>query len=649
MPGPYPARRIGRLFRRDEREISEKYGEMIAPYFRIEISGENNRVLFSAEANATEGNYDLNGLIVSSVEWEENDCQASMMKLTIENIDMRLHDSRMFAEGNSIDLWMGYDGRQPDYMGRAIVTGIEPEFSSDSIPKLSITGYDISHFLMEEGRAEVQAEGTTWWERHREQPSPNPPNQEQSFLVQERESTRARDEARRRLIAEGFTEEQARAIVPERPLSQSGVTAEQTPVTSTTVRTPNQQRTNTPRTRTTLRKARIPRRRRNRGKVWRNLRDDEIANAIFQSYGIVPYTEAIGGNARSRTVTREIQVNESAILDNILDTDDQALSRRELVAVQGLLLTQQQQQGFNTSVDREGPQLDLANREIRALRRVDERTVQVTQEVGGRRVVQKAGTSDWEFLKKLAKNHGFIMFVFYYYESQNWIGYWGSPHNVPQHILYNFHYNYREMTTLKSFRPRISTRGQKTEIDMVFTDPVTRKRQRLRVAMENVSRYSPEFRGPDSTALMDEPLGNGPEVVLTIHGRRTSVQADRNFRTIDDARRWLMSFWYNHASEFCEAEGEFIQGIPEVHCRHKHEFDGLTRFDGTYFLTQVSHKMSSGSMYTTSFSGYLMVDMLNNEPEQENGEMTVESEDMGQLTPQALDVLERWRRALLTN
>jgi len=624
---------------------------MLAPYFRIEISGENNRVMFSAEANATEGNYDLNGLIVSSVEWEENDCQASMMKLTIENIDMRLHDSRMFAEGNSIDLWMGYDGRHPDYMGRAIVTGIEPEFSSDSIPKLNVTGYDISHFLMEEGRAEVQAEGTAWWERHRQQPPANPPNQQgTSYLRQQLESPQAQQlEIERLMQAEGLTEQQARSLVHNQTLDQTGTRAANDSVRLGTASNTNQQRTNTPRTRTVLRKARVPRRRNNRGKVWRNLRDDEIANAIFQSYGIVPYTEAVGGNARSRREVREITINEPAILDNFRDTNDQAEAAHQSVAQVFASLPPDRQRRFLTSMDAEGPNLRAYDAPIRVVETTGERTVRITQEVGGRRVVQKAGTSDWEFLKKLAKNHGFIMFVFYYYETSNWIGYWGSPHNVPQHIIYNFHYNYREMTTLKSFRPRISTRGQKTEIDMVFTDPVTRKSQRLRVAMENVSRYSPEFRGPDATALMDEPLGNGPEVVLTIHGRRTSVQADRNFRTIDDARRWLMSFWYNHASEFCEAEGEFIQGIPEVHCRHKHQFDGLTRFDGLYFLTQVSHKMSAGSMYTTSFSGYLMVDMLFNEPEQENGEMTVESEDMGQLTPQAQDVLERWRRALLTN
>ena len=166
MPPPYPATQIGVLFRRDERELSEKYGQFAAPYFMVEISDQSGSVLFSSESHAVDGNYDLNGLIVSDMEWEENDCQADMMSFTVNNIDMQLHDSRLFAEGNSIDLWMGYDGRQPEYIGRGIVSTIEPDFSRDSLPNIRVSCYDISYFMMEEGKAEIQAEGTQWYERN---------------------------------------------------------------------------------------------------------------------------------------------------------------------------------------------------------------------------------------------------------------------------------------------------------------------------------------------------------------------------------------------------------------------------------------------------------------------------------------------------
>lgn len=639
MPPPYPARQIGRLYRRDDRELEEKYGLMVGPFFRIEISGQDDRILFSAESQPNEGNYDLNGLIVSEIEWEENDCQASMMTLTVQNYDLTLHDSRLFAEGNSVDLWMGYDGRQPDYMGRAIIVEVAPEFPAGAIPTLQITAYDISHFLMEEGRAEIQSEGTVWWERHRTNQPPANATGRQTRTTENRDTRAQAAAARREAERVGATPEQV-ALIPSQPVDELGQSGNLNNVAIHAFQTEGGTNTNVPRTRTALRQVRVPRRQRNRGKVWRNLRDDEIAAKIFESYGIVPYTEALNQRARATRRTEEIEVTGPVDTDHIRDTTIQALAAREQY---------RNRPGPNPispmSVDRNGPQLRLVEREIRAIVPLEGRTVRVTREIGGRRVVQKAGTSDWEFLKMLAKNHGFIVFVFYNYEGGDWIGYWGSPHNVPQYVTYDFHYNNGDSTSLQTFRPKISMRGQKTEIDLLYVDPRTRKENRLRVAMENVSSYSPEFRGPDATSALDEPLGNGPEVTLTIHGQRVSVQADRRFTSMDDAKRWLMSFWYQYASEFCEAEGDFITGLPEVRCRHRHKMNGFARYDGEYFFTQVSHKMGTKQMYACSFSAFRMVDMLFAEPEQEDETLTVESEDLGQRTPAANDAVAQWRRA----
>ena len=637
MPPPYPATNIGTLFQRDDRTLEEKYGHMLAPYFKLVISDRDERVLFYAESSANEGNYDLNGLIVSDIEWAEDDCQASMMSMTVQNPDLRLHDSRMFAEGNSLDLWMGYDGFFPDYMGRAIIVEIAPEFPNGSIPTIRITAYDISHFMMEEGKAEIQAEGTQWWERNRVNQTPANQSSTQTTLTNTRDTQSQAQAARNEARSSGATPGQV-ASIPQQSIDESGRSANPGNTEIRGFTTSSGRRTNTPQNRTRLRQARSPRRRRKQGKVWRNLRDDEIVSAIFESYGIVPYTEALNQRARSRTEQRTVQHQGEIRLNNILDTVEQARERQRQEGSPG-----------NTqpvSVDTHGPRLrpSLRQRAIRA-ERINDTTVNVTVEVGGRRVVQKAGTSDWEFIKKLAKNHGYIMFVFYYFGTGDWIGYWGSPHNVPQHVVYQFHYNNGDGTTIQSFRPKLSTRGQKTEIDLMYTDPVTRRQQKLRVAMENVSSYTSEFRGPDATALMTETLGSGPEVLLSINGQRVAVQANRRFTSMDDACRWLMAFWYQHAPEFCEAEGEFIAGLPEIHCRHKHVMNGFSRYDGNYFLTQVSHKMSPGSVYTTSFSGYRVVDMLWSPPDQETEALTVESEEMGQLTPAAQDIVNEWERA----
>jgi hypothetical protein len=643
MPPPYPANQIGILFRRDERALSEKYGTLSGPFFEMEISDQNNQVLWSAESHAVDGNYDLNGLIISDVTWEENDCQADMLSFTVLNPDMRIHDSRLFTEGNSVDLWIGYDGLQPEYMGRGIIVTVEPEFNRDGIPRMSITCYDVSHFMMEEGKAEIQTEGTRWFERH-SVPADGAGNSPPQIITTERrdrddQARQAREDAR----AAGASPGQV-ASIPSTSVDRAAPNTDDanTPIRSFEVPggQPGQDAAQ-PRNRTAIRQARVPRRRRRRGKVWRNLRDDEIAATIFESYNIVPFVEAVDQNARARRVTREVEDPPEILTTEIRDRADQAADARAQARAAGA--------PAGTipagNIDGSSPTRPVHRRVIRSVEIGGGRR-RVTEEVGGRRVVQKAGTSDYEFIKKLAKNHGYIVFVFYYYETGNWIGYWGPPHRVPQHVSYTFEYNNGDDTTLGMFKPKVSMRGQKTEIDLIYTDPVVRRQQRLRVSMENISRYAPEFRGPDATAPIEEPLGNGPEVVLSIHGQRVAVAANRRFASMDDARRWLMAFWYQHASEFCEAEGDCVIGIPEIRCRHRHTISGFGRYDGSYFFTKVTHAIKAGNIYTTDFSTYRVVDMLDVVPDAEGDTMSVESNEMGEITPEARDVIRRWQDAL---
>lgn len=635
MPPPYPASQIGVLFRRDERELSEKYGQFAAPFFMIEISDQSGTILFSSESHAVDGNYDLDGLIVSDMEWEENDCQADMMSFTVINVDMRLHDNRLFAEGNFVDLWMGYDGKQPEYMGRGIIVTIEPDFTRDAVSTIRITCYDISHFMMEEGKAEIQSEGTRWFERNSVpvEGDGNPP---------EPIEDNARSDTDEQLRETQRTAGPNVGLIPSPSVDSS---APSTDIANEPIiplaPPPSTESTAQPQNRTVIRQMRIPSQRRNRGKVWRNLRDDEIAAEIFRSYGITSFSDIIDQRASGRTITSTVEetITED---DSHRDTAEQRDADQAALTAAGGPTSGVIPQAF---VD-QGPQHVGALDEIvvRATGVTIER--EITRQVDGRRVVQKAGTSDWNFLKQLAKNHGYIVFVFFYYETKNWIGYWGPPNQVPQHTTYTFNYNNGDDTTLGSFKPKLSMRGQKTEIDLLYTDPILRRQQRLRVSMENVSQYSPEFRGPDASSQITEPIGNGPEVVLTIHGQRVSVSADRQFRSIEEARRWLMAFWYQHASEFCEAEGDCIIGIPEIRCRHRHMINGFGRYDGNYFFTKVSHRMGGKSTYTTEFSVFRMGEMLDVLPDQEGNSTSVESNDMGQITPEARDVINRWQEAL---
>jgi len=625
----YDAAEIGRLFNRDDRSFMEKYGQAAGPFFRIEISDQAERVLFSAESNVSDGNYDLDGLIISSVEWDETDCQASSLTMEIQNPDLRLQDSRLFAEGNTVDLWMGYDGLNPDYMGRGIIVEIETTFPRQGMPTLQVTCYDIAHFMMEEGKAEIVPEGTAWFERHTQTTNQN---QNRRTRTGSTHIADTEDERRRR----SGQRSQGQPVTPGVSIESVGfgvgnLDLGQTPSRNVVLDAENQSQSQQSQSRTTTwRQARLPRRSRRSGRVWREQTDNEIVETIFASYGIIAYTVAINQRVSGRNVERE---REETLVqgDWLADTEREQQARRRSARLAGATPavpdTTVAGVGFGLGV----ANLDLEQRELRF--RGVTRTVSVTERVGGRRIVQKSGTSDWEFIKKLGKARGYITFVFFDIRSRRWIGYWGPPQNVPQNATYTFEYNAGDDTSLGEVKPRLSMRNQKTEIDLSFVDPRSGREQRLRVAMDSVNPYSPEFRGPDGAGTIEEPLGNGPEVVLTIHGQRTAVVANRPFTDMEDARRWLMGFWYRHATDFCQIEGDTLIGLPEMRARQKHTINGIGRISGAFFITKATHRMSTKAFYSAKFSGYRLVDFMFAPPTGESELLTVDSNELGESNP----------------
>jgi len=625
----YPAAQIGTLHQRDDRDLVDVYGLFTAPFFRLEISDQTDAVLFSAESQFVDGGYDLHGIIVTEVEYDENDCQANMIRLTVQNPDLLIHDSRLFAEGNSIDVWMGYDGHTPKYMGRGIITEIEPMFESGSIPSMTVTCYDIAHFMMEEGRCEIDTEGTSWTVRSSSGGRTNRPRQR---VANNAIPNTAADAAR--AIERGNLPEGSQSI-DEISYSDSSVDPSEQDIDNWLVDEPEMSvDPNLVHEQETRRAAGSNRqwrpRRNDSGKVWRGKTDAEIVATIFTSYGIVPFTEATDERRRTsrmQQVTRDMNgiIQTTAVLNRVEEM------RRAQAEEERLNLPNTTP---DVTVDTDGRNLDLNRREIfLSTTQIPELTTTTERVTTERRVVQKSGTSDWEFIKELAKKRGYIVYVFFLPEARRWIGYWGSPNNVPQDHIYTFKYAAGDGTNLRSIKPRISMRGQKTEIDLSVVDPRNGRTQLLRVSMDNVNRYSPEFRGPDNTAQIRQPLGNGPEVVLTIHGHRTTVIADRPFTDPEDARQWLMAFWMRHASDFCTFEGDTIIGFPELRARQSHIFQGMGRIDGAFFITKSTHTMSTGSGYKTSFSGYRIVDMIEGAPLTESELLTVDDTALGERNP----------------
>jgi hypothetical protein len=88
---------------------------------------------------------------ISSVTYEEGENVAAKIDLDVTNKDFRFLDSKHFAEGNDVDLWMGYVGRPLTYMGRGIVMKPNPTFPRSGIPRFRVVAHDVSRKLMDAG------------------------------------------------------------------------------------------------------------------------------------------------------------------------------------------------------------------------------------------------------------------------------------------------------------------------------------------------------------------------------------------------------------------------------------------------------------------------------------------------------------------
>lgn len=88
---------------------------------------------------------------IDAVRYEEGENVAAKIALDVANPGFALLDSKVFAAGNAIDLWLGYDRRPLKYMNRCFSMKPNPTFPRAGMPKLAVVAHDASRELMDAG------------------------------------------------------------------------------------------------------------------------------------------------------------------------------------------------------------------------------------------------------------------------------------------------------------------------------------------------------------------------------------------------------------------------------------------------------------------------------------------------------------------
>jgi len=671
----HPASEITDFYPVDDRRPEEKFGMYFAPYFELEVVDRRDNFL-SAQAGVvrSQNRSFFDRRLVKDVEFEEDVESSDQIKITILNPELRLSNSTIFDLGNSFDLFMGYDNRPRMFMGRGIITEVSKDYN-DTEPVIVVTGHDISYFMMEEQKADIVPDGSRWWQASRQAPQqpanaaipavvenaprsiisikrrPDDPNYPIMRGVRTDDTRRnMRDDPSRR----GDNNAPAldlRAIerqANDRNMGSAWINRSRMSPRADERINPNQDVSTThtvvARGPVTMQPQRFGRRR-DAGHIWSGKTDSEIVAAIFQKYNVVPYVQLTNESRRvaSRHAdNKQDETDTSPRSSDISTPVSSDISTREPISIKTNIddPTEPTMLGTRSSetrrylrellnrVDNNVPALNLNIPPLNSGRSNlpgRPRTIPSNEPQAepaateSRRVVQRAGTTDWAFIQELAKKHGYICFTFFDYETRQWIGYWGLEENIPQSREYIFRYAAGPNTTLKTFRHSSSSRNQSTEIDLLFVDPITRRENRLRV---NIQQGAEAPNIAENETENPDPIGTGPEVVLQVNGQRTMVNANHRFTSAEDAQRWLVAYWRRYAADFQVVEGETLIGIPELRAREYHIFDGVYRDSGRYFVLCTRHSMGD-SNYTTSFTCRKTPTNV-----EDNAEVTVESEEM---------------------
>lgn len=78
---------------------------------------------------------------VESVVYEEGEDVAAKIELEISNPDFMFNEWKIFAEGNEIDLWIGYAGKPLHFMNRGIIVKPNAGFPRSGMPKFSVVAH----------------------------------------------------------------------------------------------------------------------------------------------------------------------------------------------------------------------------------------------------------------------------------------------------------------------------------------------------------------------------------------------------------------------------------------------------------------------------------------------------------------------------
>lgn len=216
--------------------------------------------------------------------------------------------------------------------------------------------------------------------------------------------------------------------------------------------------------------------------------------------------------------------------------------------------------------------------------------------------VQETGTTDWEFLTRLAQINRMDLSVDYDQAAKKNIIRFKTRQDIGSPI-YKFTYNGADGSLIEA-SPEFQLKDQSTDVEVLVYD---RKRKRIErtVISDPVPAENVKLSGAGAGDLeAKREITVGARVRFSAFGQTFEAISDRPFKSRKEAQRFASNYLRDNERELVIMQGRVV-GIEDLRPLQVHQIAGLsTRIDGLYRFTNVRHIQAPGQIYSCEFTAH---------------------------------------------
>jgi len=222
-----------------------------------------------------------------------------------------------------------------------------------------------------------------------------------------------------------------------------------------------------------------------------------------------------------------------------------------------------------------------------------------------KKIIQKSGVSDYDFVKGMANITGFIFWVDGKAgpnSDSNWTLHFKDPKKLKeQDKVYTFRYDFGDEGSLLSFVPELLVKGAKTNLIVTVKDRLSGRKLRAEITEENEGSPDLDATG-DLTGEVKGEYTTASDIKIFFNNFSFDVVTNRRFQVEADVVDWAQQWFRRMRENFIMSRGKTI-GVETLMARQQHVIEGVGEsYTGQYYFSKVKQIQNDSEGYVCDFA-----------------------------------------------